>query len=284
MIREEVIRINLPDGAEYRKVEVTDGSISIFYAIHDATRFLPKPIPLVGGSSVYQKEGTPYWYCKIKNCRDEFMNLFFRDLTIYDLIYDANGEERKFITESQKKFKANVINALQNMPEEGYRWIPVYEPSMDGDGNLQFVSGEKILTNLNSYKWEEIFQNYSPENGSGMLSKTTYFLLLLRLLKDGWVSIEQLADNSKEIGKWKSRQSKYEFLKTGVCQVGGIYGLEGNTYKIVKDSESESGTEYLILGMIISVYGHRLPLADIVFNFHPNSTQEYGVGMMELTK
>ena len=71
MKKEKAIRINLPDGAEYRRVEVTDGGISIIYAEESAMeavkalnatlKAIPKPARLVGGTEVYQ-EGLPNWY------------------------------------------------------------------------------------------------------------------------------------------------------------------------------------------------------------------------------
>ena len=293
MKKEKAIRINLPDGAKYRRVEVTDGGILITYAEETAidtvkvsktvSKAIPKPTPLIGGTEVYQKEGTPYWFCKIKDGKDEFMHLYLSDLTVDDVLYTADSKKRKFITERQKKFREYVMKALENMPEEGFRWIPVYEPSKDDGGNLQYVSGVSVLRGLNSYNWEEAFQNYSPENGSRMFSITTYFLLLLRLLKDGFATIEQLACDSKEIGHyWDSENAKHEFEKTGERQLGGLYGFAGNTYKIVKDSESSSG--FSLLGGSYYVYGGEYPLADVVHGNYPGTTKNIGVGLLELTK
>ena len=242
MKKEKAIRINLPNGAEYRRVDVTDGGISIIYAEETGIdssktvlKALPKPTPLISGTEVYQKEGTPYWFCKIKDGRDEFMHLYFGDLTNDDVLYTADGKKRKFIKERQKKFRADVMKALENMPEEGFRWIPVYEPSQNNGGNLQYISGVNVLRGLNSYNWEEVLRNYSPENGSRMSSITTYFLLLLRLLKDGFATVEQLADDSKEIGHyWDSENAKHEFENTGERQLGGLYGFAENTYNGVR--------------------------------------------------
>ena len=293
MKNEKAIRINLPDGAEYRRVEVTDGGISIIYAEETSidtvdvsktvSKALAKPKPLIGGTEVYQKEGLPYWYCKIKDGRDEFMHLYFGDLTSNDVLYTADGKRRKFVTGKQKKFRADVMKALENMPEEGFRWIPVYEPSMDSNGNLKYVAGKYVLRNLTCYKWEEIFQKYSPENESKIASVTTYFLLLLRLLKDGYATIEQLADDSKEIGHyWNSENAKYKLEKTGERELGGLYGFAGNTYKIVKDTESSSG--FLLLGGNFYNDGDECPLADVGHNGHPNFTKNNGVGLLELIK
>lgn len=293
MKKEKAIRINLPDGAEYRRVEVTDGGILIIYAEESVmdtvkvqktvSKAIPKPTPLIGGTEVYQKEGTPYWFCKIKDGRDEFMHLYFGDLTKDDVLYTADGKKRKCITERQKIFREYVMKALENMPEEGFRWIPVYEPSIDDGRNIQYVSGVNVLRGISSFKWEEAFQNYSPENGSRMASITTYFLLLLRLLKDGFATIEQLVDDSKEIGHyWDSENTKHEFEKTGERQLGGLYGFAGNTYKIVKDSKSSSG--FSLLGGNYCSSGYLCPLADVVLDTYPYCTDYDGVGLLELTK
>ncbi len=294
MKKEKVMYAILPKDAEYRKAYVTeDGKVAIAHAeetVNDTVKVsktvskaIPKPTPLIGGTEVYQKEGTPYWFCKIKDGRDEFMHLYFGDLTNDDVLYTADGKKRMFITGRQKKFRADVMKALKNMPEEGFRWIPVYEPSQNNGGNLQYISGVNVLRGLNSYNWEEVLRNYSPENGSRMSSITTYFLLLLRLLKDGFATVEQLADDSKGIGHYgDSENAKHEFEKTGERQLGGLYGFAGNTYKIVKDSESSSG--FSLLGGTYYYYGYKWPLADVEHDNDPNDTRNNGVGLLELTK
>ena len=273
MKKEKVMYVDLPKDTEYRKAYVTeDGKVAITYAEETApvSKALPKPTPLVGGTEVYQKEGLPYWYCKIKGGRDEFMHLYFGDLSSDDILYTADGKEREFTTEKQKQFEADVIEALGKMPKENFRWIPVYEPSeADDDGNLQYIPETNAFRGSPSgFDWEIALQNYSPKNGSKMATITTYFLLLLRLLKDGFATIEQLADNSKGIGQ---------------RQLGGLCGLAGNTYKIANDPKSDSG--YWQLGGDEDHYKHEFPLAyawyDDEFPFEPAFD---GVGLLELTK
>lgn len=116
-----------------------------------------------------------------------------------------------------------------------------------------------------------------------MSSITTYFLLLLRLLKDGFATIEQLADDSEEIGHyWDSENAKHEFEKTGERQLGGLYGFAGNTVKIVKDSESSSG--FSRLGGYYCNVGSGYPLAGVNPDYSPLTTRIDGVGLLELTK
>ena len=236
-------------------------------------------------SEVYQKDDdVPYWYCKIKDGRDEFMHLYMEDLTEEDLLYDSKtGRKRKFYTEKQKEFKEKVLKALANKPKEGYRWLPVFEPSYDEYWRLQFVTDEKPYVKLNSSQWKKILREYSPENGSGMSSKTTYFLLLLRWLKDGIATLEQLADNSAGIGNyWDSENGKHFFERAGERKFGGLYGLVGNTYKIVEDSDSDSGYSFLS-GNCLST-GRAAPLADVFHIYTPNNNLNFSVGLLELTK
>lgn len=293
-MKEKVLYINLPDGADYRRVEVTeDGRIGIFYteqceSTEDSSKAtvidsIPKPIPLIGGTEVYQKDnGTPYWYCKIKEGRDEFMHLYFDDLTEDDLLYDAKGKKRKFVTERQKQFKEYALKALNNKPDEGYRWIPVYEPSKDSKGNLQYVAGAKVIRKLDSYAWKDLFERYSRENGSHQAPITTYFLLGLRWLKDGIATLEQLSDDSNELGYYSNRNElKHDFKKAGENEFGGIFGFVGNTYKIVIDLGSSSG--FSMVGGHYLEIGDESPFAR-VRDIFPRVSNHFGVGLLELIK
>ena len=296
MKKEKVMYVILPKDAEYRKAYVTeDGRVAIAYAEETAndtvkvsktvSKALPKPTALIGGTEVYQKDnGTGYWYCRIKGGRDEFMCLYCDDLTEDDVLYDENGKPRNFTTARQNQFKDDALKAVKSKPERGYVWLPVYEPAKDENGNLQYVSREHVLRGgLNDYQWEKLFENYSPENGSNMSSKTTAFLLKVRWLKDGYATVEQLADDSKEIGHyWDNENAKHKFEKTGERQLGGLYGFAGNTYKIVKDSESSSG--FSLLGGSFFSHGNFSPLADVVHDDSPHHAKLNGVGLLELTK
>ena len=282
MEKEEVLSIELPKGAEYRRVEVTDGVVSIVYVkdsveeiitsdkiktkkenrnietkeqftnrgrIKRVTHFglssMPeiitedssKPTPLIGGTEVYQKDnGTDYWYCKIKNGRDEFVYIRFDDLTINDLLFDSSGKERDFEAGFAYDFMLKVWKALKNKPETKGVWLPAYEPSKDDDGGIQYVSGQYIRRDLDCCRWEMYLEAYSSENGSRMASTTTYFLLLLRWLKDGIATISQLAISSRYIASYGDT---YEL--TGERRFCGFYDFVGNTSKIVKDADSPSG-------------------------------------------
>ena len=191
------------------------------------------------------------------------MQVYMEDLKEEDLLYDfKTGKERKFLSSKLKKFKENVLIAIANKPREGYRWIPVFEPSLDGKNRLQFVKGKIPLTGLDIYEWKEKISEYSPENESQFASKNTYFLLLLRWLKDGFASLEQLAMHSEEIGHFKdSENAKNNYERTGERKFGGLYGFAGNTRKIVISEGLSAG--YLSIGGMYSIPGNVYSLSTV---------------------
>ena len=291
-MNEKVMYVKLPEGRKYRKAELTEsGEIAISYMetcdckheITQATQSVSEavPTPLVGGTNVYQKEnGTNYWFCRIKDGRDEFMFLPFMDIKKEDLLYE-NGKERIFSTREQKEFKKQALRAIENMPAEGFRWIPVYEPSMGKNGEIQFVSGKDVLRGLSGFEWENCLRDYSPENESQEATITTYFLLLMRWLKDGIATLEQIADNSEEIGHfWKSPNANHAFEKTGEREFGGLYGFVGNTYKAVYSPELSStfsistwvGASCFESGSLTAVH------------YSPFSGYVFATGLLELKK
>lgn len=291
-MEEKVLWLDLPEGTEYQRVIVAGKTrVGIAYSeeciCHQKEKAkveIPKPKALVGGGEVYQNDDVPYWYCDIKDGRDTFMHVYMEDLTEEDLLYDSKtGKKRKFSTERQKKYKKDVLEALANKPKEGFRWIPLYEPSLAPNGSVQFVEGKKPLVELSCPEWDKMLEEYSPENESGKSSKTTYFLLSLRWLKDGFATLEQLADHSEEIGHyWDSEDAKYEFEKTGERKFGGVCGFVGNTCKIVEDSNSASG--YSLLGGYYNDYGGECPFAFVFHIYFPNYKNFNSVGVLELKR
>lgn len=296
-MREEVLYVELPEGAKYRKVIVTsEGEVYIVYSMKDIKKpavneqnineqvEIPKPERLVGGTEVYKKQGIPYWFCKIKNGRDEFMHLYMEDLIEEDLLYDSiNGEPREFTTWQERKFKDDVLKALSNKPPKGYRWLPVFEPVSDGSCGIQYIKGEKPLVEHSCYEWEELLNQYSPDNQSCMASSTTYFLLLLRWLKDGLATVTQLANYSTDIGHyWDSKNTNHDLEATGDRSFGGLYGLVGNTCKFVKNSDAEN--DCFMVGGSFHFFGIRAPLAHVRRIKNLNGRFDDTVGLLELKR
>ena len=244
---------------------------------------IPKPNRLSGGTDVYQKEGLPYWFCKIKNTRDEFMVVYMADLEPTDLYFDAQtGEERVFETEMEKELRNNVLKALKNKPKKGYRWLSTREPSSDGASSIAFVDGKRPWMGLTCNRWEGLTKNYSTRNKSKCMTKTTYYLLLLRWLKDGFVTVDQLTKHSEQIGHYtNSINPRRDIEKTGNRMFGGLYGMIGNTYKLVKDSDSSSG--YSVVGGHYKSVGSSSPAVRIQEVDYSDSKLNLAVAIVELS-
>ena len=277
-MEEKVLQSKLPNSVKYREVIVTEdiGTTKCIYSQKKKAKVkIPKPKALVGGSKVYQKEDVPYWYCKIKDGRDTFMHVYMKDLTKRDLLYDSEtGKKRKFSTKREKRFKKEVLKALKNKPKEGFRWIPEYEPSPALDGSIQFVKGKKPLVGLSCKEWSEYLKAYSPKNKSGTASKTTYFLLLLRWLKDGIATLEQIVEHSERIGHYlNSENAKQNFEKTGERRFGGLYGFVGNTCIVVEDSAATYGFSFV--GGHFLDFSKKYSLSAIYHIYRPNDKLIY---------
>jgi len=249
-IQEEQKEVEMPE-AEPIKMQNKKGEANVAQNQEVAIK-IPKPKPLIGGGEVYQVENLPYWFCKIKNGRDTFMHVYMEDLSIDDLLKDAKtGAERKFVTSDKIELKNNALKALQNKPIEGFRWVPVYEVSTAPGGSLQFIKGEKPLTELKCPEWETILKAYSPENESSMISKTTYLLLTVRFLKDGIATLEEVMECSmlSAIHSENSKQASEETKKQK--ELGGLGWFGGDNFIITKDGNTyhtfKNASEYSML-------------------------------------
>ena len=248
---------------------------------------IPKPQKLIGGTEVYQKEGLPYWFCRIKGGRDEFMHLYTEDLTRHDVLYDDYEDEfRDYnITHNTYKFKDELLQCVEQKPENGFVWIPVYEPSSDGNDEIQFVGEETPLTGLSAIEWERRFEVYSPENESQMAQKSTGFLLLLRWLKDGMSDIVELAEDSGNIGHYLYYGQEEKLEMTGERFFGGLAGFVGNTVKIMKvcDPRDNRRTFYQTSGSYMS-FSNAVGRIHLMITGTYDFEQEDAVGLMELRK
>ena len=271
-MKEKVFYVELPEGAKFRGVR-KEGKVAvgIVYSLEENQKnhilkpkpVIPKPDSLLGGSEVYQKDGVPYWYCRIKDGRDEFVCLYTDDLTVDDVFFDYEGKRRKFgplrSQTPKTEFRDYLLKALHNKPKKGYVWLPVCSPSLDDEGGLQFIKdgtlfiqdelekkrgdclelgyGGDYLDYLEIIeKWEEKIKQYSPENGSKIASEDIYFLLILRWMKDGWFlkdDVEKLAYTLNDRFYWNVFNGK-EFGDDEFDNFGGMWKFIGYTGKILK--------------------------------------------------
>lgn len=171
------------------------------------------------------------------------------------LKYEPKGE-------NQKLFKNLLSKAIDSNIQDFE--VPVCDPSMDENGIIQFIPGEKIITGFSCKEWERIAENNNIRIGT----KSEYILFLgsimNNLIKEGkeqdkvW---EDICDDSKEIGHYlNSINAKFKFEKTGSRKVAGKCDLS-NSYKVlVKDDDVH---EFCIASGCFSICGNHAPIARI---------------------
>ena len=292
---ERVLLINFPDGIEYRKVLVTEGWIEVVYSSEEDTNFpvlsetigetfnISKPKPLIGGGETFQREGSPYWYCYLKEGHDLFMCLPTDELTEADLFYDYRARKPRFYeSEDEREFMSNCMEALKRKPEKGFVWIPAFEPTLGEDGILQIVPDCELNLHGDCEQFNKLCEEYSPKNGSTMAQIHTYFLLAVSWLKHGIATVEQLVHNSSQIGHYSdSPNHKAGYEVTGQREFGGVFGYIGNSQIIVKNQAVSTGYSY-VGGSRISSNGGKCSFSYVEKVHFPNYNFYNDVPLLEL--
>jgi len=222
---------------------------------------LKQPKRIMGGTEVYQKENSFYWFCRI-NEMDEFMFIQTEDLEETDVWYDINRKKlRLYDTPEKEQFSRDVSAALELKKEKGF-WVSVNEPSRDKESNkLQFVKGRKPMLGLTPWQWQKLLSSYSPENRSCMIQSDDYFLIALRFLKDGIVTLDELTTDSKELGNYIDSEGSINELEPSGSR-GFLSFLFGNTKKILINHNT--GTGFSLGGGAFFEKGFEAPFSKVV--------------------
>lgn len=91
-----------------------------------------------------------------------------------------------------------------------------------------------------------------------------------------------MADDSEKIGHYLNSNAKNDLERTGERKFGGLDGFVGNTCKIVKDSNSESGCS--ILGGNYRLSGKRYPASYCARIRHFRNLNFNSICLLELRK
>ena len=153
--------------------------------------------------------------------------------------------------------------------------VPVYDPSINENGSLQFVAGCKPAV---GYSYNEL-KELAIKNGVQLGSKNQYVLFLAtiihRLVEEGWSKADAfyaVCTDSTEIGHyWNSKNTEHNLRLTGSRKIAGKCDL-ANTYKILANDEKNGG--FCMASGCYSRKGNFNPLAyiflgnkyDILFN------------------
>ena len=184
-------------------------------------------------------------------------------------------------TEAQEWFKKNLTSAIKSGVKDFYR--PIYDPSVDENGNIVFVAGKKPAVGHSYNWWVEAAEKCVSNRKIRLGTKNEYVAFLGVLIKkliasglsaeDAWYVV---CDDSKMLGHyWNSENAKHDFEETGSREVCGFFDL-ANTCKILAWDDETCGF-WLASGFCnnISLYN---PLANLSLDYSRVSGDNYSVG------
>ena len=138
--------------------------------------------------------------------------------------------------------EADVKNILTEAIKSGeledfYR--PKYDPSIDEDGDIQFVPGKKPAVGFSFAEWLEIAEEFWPERGSRIGTKWEYYAFLGVLIKkmvesgmDKKKAWRAVCTDSSDLRHFASYDRTLKLVKTGSHLSYGFCDL-GNTSKLI---------------------------------------------------
>ena len=179
-----------------------------------------------------------------------------------------------------KESESIFLSRLKRSVEAGVKpfKVPVYDPSIDEDGYLQFVYGEKPAVGY-SYEDLEILALVSGYDiHLGTRNQWILFLatMIHRFIEEGWSEKDafySVCTNSAKLGNYSdSPNAKGELETTGLRKFAGKCDL-ANAAKILKDDESYDGEKYHTTGGgSYRENGSRFPLAYLYYTSSGSDT------------
>ncbi|MBP3502547.1 MAG: hypothetical protein J6K42_03610 [Clostridia bacterium] len=189
--------------------------------------------------------------------------------------------EHKALNNREKEFMKNLRTAI----EAGIKSfeVPVCDPSIDGNGKLQFIPGCKVAV---AYSYNEL-EKLAEENSVRLGTKNEYFLflgtILNRLIAEGWserAAFEAVCTDSTELGHYaNSADAKDDFELTGSRKIVGKCDL-ANACKILANDEKAGG--FWLAGGFYYRDGSHCPLACLYLYSCYDSRSNYCVGWFVL--
>jgi hypothetical protein len=184
-------------------------------------------------------------------------------------------------TEAQEWFKKNLTSAIKSGVKDFYR--PIYDPSVDENGNIVFVAGKKPAVGHSYNWWVEAAKKCVSNRQIRLGTKNEYVaflgVLIKKLIASGWSAEDAwyvVCDDSKMLGHyWNSENAKHDFEETGSREVCGFFDL-ANTCKILA-WDDETGGFWLASGYCNFV-SNFYPLADLGLDCNLVSDSSNSVG------
>lgn len=173
--------------------------------------------------------------------------------------------KHKASDECEERFMIELQTAIEAGVKSFY--VPVCDPSIDANGELQFVPGCKAAVDYSYNKWKGL----AKEKGIRLGTKNEYFLfvgtILNRLIAEGWSESEAFkavcTDSTELVHYLNSASAKNDFELTGSRQIGGKCYFS-NSYKILAKDE-RSNRIWIAGGRYFNWGEFRYSLTHIIF-------------------
>lgn len=186
--------------------------------------------------------------------------------------------QAKMDTPNKIVLRARILSAISNNKLSGI-YVQKYEPSVDKEGNLRFVSNVIPFVNNDVLWWKEQALAYCPSRGSRLATKAEYCLIIASLIQQGIINWEQAAEDSSQIGKYfNTLNSSIGIEKTGVTKCGKLFGFVGNTYKLVHEN-----SEFSLCGGDFLSTGNQFQLGNIYSFYNQPNCSNNTTGLIVLT-
>lgn len=162
--------------------------------------------------------------------------------------------------------------------------VPVCDPSIDEDGNLQFVPGKKPAVGFSCNEIEELAKKNGLKHGD--FNRWHLFLGTLAGSIMEWFdcslseALYKICTNSTALGHYaNSPDAKHELELTGSRMIAGKCDL-GNTCKILAKNQQAGG--FWLAGGYYGDNGNRIPLADLDLHYCYDDHYSCSVGWFVL--
>lgn len=209
---------------------------------------------------------------------DEFVLVEASKLSLGDDFMDYRPR-----TERQIGLRNDLTRVIACGIKDFYR--PVMDPSLDENGQLCFIAGNKPAVGKSLSWWQDSAKAFCPERGSRLSRKDEYIgfigcflknLINLGFSKDqAW---EMLCDDSYLLGHYCNNNNHIAtFEPTGTRQLCGFYDL-GNTEKILNQNNC-----FFIVGGSWNHLSSDYPLGKIS-SVENEDDVNYAVGLIVLEK
>ena len=203
----------------------------------------------------------------------------------FDTIKVDSSKNEKYISlmsyipndEREAQFKRELCDAISIGVREFQ--VPVCDPSIDEEGNVCFVPGNKPALGFTHMELQDI----AKKNGLRLGTREEYFLfvgtIILKLIEQGWSAKEAwhaVCSDSRKLGHYSdSENAKGDYEVTGSRNIAGKCDL-ANSYKVL--AKNKFGNSFLIASGNCNSCGFLSTITTTVLNCDFENPLIYAVG------